>query len=144
MYIAKNFAKWTQRVARAITRHEDDPDAEEARRRSGQSYGKHGLSNDEEWMREDRSKSRRNYNQTVELGQQLQASKGKGKSGAAEHTGGTGSSSEAKTSKLYRKHGRSCQAMSGGGWKSYGRAISKHGCAIRNASVTECKRKTLS
>ena len=57
---------------------------------------KHGLSNEEEWMREDRSKSRRNFYQTVKLGQQLQASRGKGKSCAAEHTGGTGSSSEDK------------------------------------------------
>jgi len=36
-HVAKNFAKWTQRVARAITRHKSGPDAEEARRRSGQS-----------------------------------------------------------------------------------------------------------
>ena len=40
-------------------------------------------------MRRERLTARRNYYWTLELGQQLQASKGKGKSCATEHTGGT-------------------------------------------------------
>ena len=34
-HVAKNFAQWTQKVARAIQRHKRDPDTEEASRRSG-------------------------------------------------------------------------------------------------------------
>ena len=90
-HVATNFAKWTLRVARAIKRHGDEPETEEARRNSGQSHGKHGLTNEEERTRDEKVNARRNYFWAVELEQQLQASKGKGKSGATEHTGGTGS-----------------------------------------------------
>jgi hypothetical protein len=77
-HVARHFAKWTHRVARAITRHKRSTDAEEARRRSGQSYGKHGLSIEEERARDERGKARRNYYRARELDQQLRASKGKG------------------------------------------------------------------
>ena len=42
-HVAKHFASWTRRLARAVTRHKQDPKTEEARRRSGNSYGMHGL-----------------------------------------------------------------------------------------------------
>ena len=34
-HVAKNLAKWTQKIARAIKRHRHDSDTEQARRRSG-------------------------------------------------------------------------------------------------------------
>ena len=74
-HVAKNFAKWTQRVARAVTRHKNDADTEEARRRSGSSYGKHGLSAEEIHSRWERQRARRNYYWTMELNRQLEASK---------------------------------------------------------------------
>ena len=95
VHIAQNFAKWIQRVARAVTRHKKDIDTEEARRKSG-SYGKHGLTDEEARVRQERLKARQNYYWALGLDSQLRASKGKGKSGAAEHTGGTGSSREDK------------------------------------------------
>jgi hypothetical protein len=76
-HVAKNFAKWTQRVARAITRHKSAPDTVEARRKSGQSYGKHGLSNEEERTRDERDKARRDYYSTLDLQKQLKDSKRK-------------------------------------------------------------------
>ena len=60
-HVAKNFAKWTQRVARAVTQHKNDADTEEAHRRSGSSYGKHGLSAEEEHTRWERQCARRNF-----------------------------------------------------------------------------------
>ena len=51
--VAKNFATWSQRVARAVTLHKNDADTQEARRRSGSSSGKHGLSAEEEKNRKD-------------------------------------------------------------------------------------------
>ena len=74
-HVAKNFAKWTQRVARAVTRHKNDADTQEARRRSGSSYGKHGLSAEEEHSRWERQRARRNYYWTMELNRQLEASR---------------------------------------------------------------------
>ena len=76
-HVAKNFAKWTQRVAGAITRHKSATDTIEARRKSGQSYGKHGLSNEEERTRDERDKARRDYYSTLDLQKQLKDSKRK-------------------------------------------------------------------
>jgi len=88
-YVAKNFALWIQNLARAITRHKNHPCTQEARRRSGSAYGKHGLSQEEVQRRWERERARRNYYWTMEIAGQLAASKGKGKRGAAEHTYGT-------------------------------------------------------
>ena len=61
-HVAKNFALWTQKVARSITQHKKDPDTEEARRKSGNSsHGKHGLTADEEQIRRERRYHRENY-----------------------------------------------------------------------------------
>ena len=42
-HVAKHFASWTRRVARAVSRHKQDEATQEARRRSGNAFGKHGL-----------------------------------------------------------------------------------------------------
>ena len=42
-HVAINFASWTRRLARAVTRHKKNPDTEEARTRSGSAFGEHGL-----------------------------------------------------------------------------------------------------
>ena len=79
-HIAKNFALWTQEVARSITEHKKDPCIEEARRKSGNSsHGKHGLTETEEELRRDRDYHRRNFYWAMDLNRQLEASKGKGK-----------------------------------------------------------------
>ena len=70
---------WTQRVARALTLHMNDADTKEARRRSGSSHGKHGLSPEEEQNRRERQYRRDNYYWAVELNRQFEASGGKGK-----------------------------------------------------------------
>ena len=92
-HVAKNFAKWTQRLARAVTRHKNEAETVEARRRSGSSFGKHGLTAEEERNRKERQDARVNYGWTVGLNRQIQAikgkGKGKGKSGAGEHAHGT-------------------------------------------------------
>ena len=95
-HVGKNFAKWTQKVARAVTRHKNDADPQEARRRSGPSYGKHGLSAEEEQRREERQHARANYYWTLELNRHLQASRGKEQSGAAVHTDVTGAGRKAQ------------------------------------------------
>ena len=42
-HVAKHFASWTRRFARAVAQHKLNPKTQESRRRSGNSYGKHGL-----------------------------------------------------------------------------------------------------
>ena len=86
-HVAENFAKWTQRVVRAIERHKREPDTEEARRKSGLQKGKHGLNNEEELARDERNKARRDYYWTLDLEKQLNAFKGKG-GGASKGKGG--------------------------------------------------------
>ena len=66
-HVAQNFAKWAQRVGRAIVRHKDDPDTQEARRKSGHAFGKHGLTVDEEQQRQQKHEARANYYWTREL-----------------------------------------------------------------------------
>ena len=93
-HVAKNFSSWTGRLARAVHRHKHDEATEEARRRSGNRYRKHGMTEEEEQHRKDRAEARRNHRITAELAKQLRASKGKGqgkgkskgKRGASEHT----------------------------------------------------------
>ena len=74
-HVAKNFAKWTQRLARAVTRHKNEAETVEERNRK------------------ERQDARVNYGWTVGLNRQIQAikgkGKGKGKSGAGEHAHGT-------------------------------------------------------
>ena len=78
-HIAKHFASWTRRLARAVTRHKQDPETVEARVRSGAAPGKHGLTPEQQADRAARRKARSDYYQTVDLLNQLKASKGKGK-----------------------------------------------------------------
>ena len=93
-HVARNFASWTRRLARAVNRHKHDEATLEARVRSGNTYGKHGLTPAQEQDRKDRDEARRNYYLTQELDKRLQASKGKGQRkgkgktqrGASEHT----------------------------------------------------------
>ena len=77
-HVARNFASWTRRLARAVNRHKHDEATLEARVRSGNTYGKHGLTPAQEQDRKDRDEARRNYYLTQELDMRLQASKGKG------------------------------------------------------------------
>jgi len=76
VHIAQKFAKWIQRVARAVTRHKKDIDTEEARRTSG-SYGKHGLTDEELRMRQERLKARQNFHWALGLDRQLSRERGK-------------------------------------------------------------------
>ena len=78
-HVAKHFASWTRRLARAVTRHKSDPATEEARVRSGSAPGKHGLTPEQEAIRAARRTARPDYYQTVDLWNQLKASKGQGK-----------------------------------------------------------------
>ena len=87
-HVAKHFASWTRRLARAVTRHKKDPATEEARVRSGSAPGKHGLTPEQQADRAARRKARSDYYQTVDLLNQLKASKGKGK-GKGERSLGT-------------------------------------------------------
>ena len=73
-HVAKHFSSWTRRLARAVTRHKTDPATQEARIRS-----QHGLTPQQERNRAARAKARADYYQTVDLNNQLKASKGKGK-----------------------------------------------------------------
>ena len=78
-HVAKHFASWTRRLARAVTRHKEDPATVEARTRSGSAPGKHGLTPEQVANRTARKEARRNYYQTVDLVSELKASKGQGK-----------------------------------------------------------------
>ena len=78
-HVAKNFASWTRRLARAVTRHKRDPATVEARIRSGQAFRSHGLTQQQVQERAERATARRNYYLTVDLNNQLKASKGQGK-----------------------------------------------------------------
>ena len=81
-HVATNFASWVRRVARAIRKHKEDPDTVEARTRSGSAWGEHGLSRDEDHLREVRREARRNYFWALKLDRRLRASKGMGKGDA--------------------------------------------------------------
>ena len=78
-HVAMNFASWTRRLARAVHRHKHDEATVEARVRSGTTYGKHGLTQEQEQDRKNRAEARRNYWMTKDLEMQLLASKGKGR-----------------------------------------------------------------
>ena len=77
-HVAKNFTKWTHKLARAVTLHKNDADTQEARRRSGSSFGKHGLSAEEEKNRKERHDARTNYYWAMDLNRQLLAYEGEG------------------------------------------------------------------
>ena len=79
-HMAQHFCRWTSRLARAVTRHKEDPATKEARIRSGKAWGRHGLTPQQVRDRADRAKARANYYQTVHLNNQLRASLGRGKS----------------------------------------------------------------
>ncbi len=78
-HVAKHFASWIRRLARAVTRHKEDPAAEEASLRSGSAPGRHGLTPQQVSDRAARATARANYYLTVDLYNQLKASKGQGK-----------------------------------------------------------------
>ena len=46
-HIALNFGQWAQRIIKPQQLYREDPDTEEARRRSGDNTGKHGLNEEE-------------------------------------------------------------------------------------------------
>ena len=93
-HVAKHFASWTRRVAAAVSRHKQHEATQEARRRSGNAFGKHGLTQEELDNRRERQNAHRDYYWTQELVKQLELSngktRGKGKQnnnrGAPEHT----------------------------------------------------------
>ena len=76
-HIALNFAQWAQRIIRARTLHQENADYKEARRRSGDNTGKHGLTEEETRNREARKTARIDYYWTQALNNQVLASKGK-------------------------------------------------------------------
>ena len=78
-HVAKHFASWTRRLARAVTRHKNNPATVEARIRSGNAPGMHGLTEQQLADREARRKARSTYYQAVDLYNQLKASKGRGR-----------------------------------------------------------------
>ena len=51
-HIALNFGQWAQRIIRAQKLHQENADTIEARRRSGDNTGKHGLTREEEKNRQ--------------------------------------------------------------------------------------------
>ena len=78
-HVATNFASWTRRLARAVTRHQRHPATVEARIRSGRAFRSHGLTQQQWDDRAERAKARKNYYWTVDLHNKLKASKGRGK-----------------------------------------------------------------
>ena len=84
-HVATHFGKWAQRLARAIHRHKNDPETQDARRRSGKGPGKHGLTEEEARLRQEKNDARSDYYWSVHLNKQLQASKGKGGGKGKEH-----------------------------------------------------------
>ena len=97
--MATHFARWTRQLARSVAYHKRHPASEEATRRSGHSFGQHGLT-DQEWQdREEKRKATRDYYWGIELDaedqaargwrdyQPASASKGKGKSKMRSHKG---------------------------------------------------------
>ena len=78
-HVATHFASWTRQLARATNRHKSNPQTVAARFRSGSSFGRHGLTPQEEVDRSARWYARSNYYTTVQLLNRLQASKGESK-----------------------------------------------------------------
>jgi hypothetical protein len=78
-HIALNFGQWAQRIARARKLHQQNPDTQDARRRSGDNTGKHGLTPEEMRNREARKQARTDYYWAQDLHSQVLAFKGKGK-----------------------------------------------------------------
>ena len=78
-HVARHFASWICCLARAVTLHKEDPSTVQARIRSGNAFGKHGLTPQELQNRCDRCTAQRNYYWAKGLNNQVQASKGKGK-----------------------------------------------------------------
>ena len=78
-HVAKHFASWTRRLARAVTRHKRDPATMEARIRSGNAFGRHGLTPQQVQDRDERRMARKNYYWTMDLYNKLKESKGKGR-----------------------------------------------------------------
>ena len=76
-HVAKHFASWIRRLARADTRHKKHPKTEEARIRSGNSYGMPGLTEQELQDRTAREKAKYDFHWAAKLNKSLQASKGK-------------------------------------------------------------------
>ena len=60
-HVAKHFGQWTQKVAKAVMRHKNNEKTQEAIRNSGSSFGKHGLTAEEERNRQERKNARANF-----------------------------------------------------------------------------------
>ena len=76
-HVAKNFASWIRRLARAVTRHKQHEATQEAQRRSGNVFRQHGLTQEELNNRKNRDEARRNYYWTLKLVKQLELYTGK-------------------------------------------------------------------
>ena len=68
-----------QRIIRARKLHQENAETKEARRRSGDDTGKHGLIQEEMRNRDARKKARIDYYWTKDLDSQVRAFNGKGK-----------------------------------------------------------------
>ena len=85
-HVKTHFTKWIGRLARAFHQHKHAPKTAAARARSGQEWFHSGLSPEEEALREERKRRRKDIDWTLHLQDELQQAKGKpkgkGKSGA--------------------------------------------------------------
>ena len=77
--VATRVASWTRRLARAVTRHKNDERTVEARTRSGDAPGRHGLTPQQVRGRAARKDARVNYYLTLDLHNQYMTAKGRGK-----------------------------------------------------------------
>ena len=77
-HVGRRFVAWVRDVVAAIESHRQSTPYKEPKRRSGASYGQHGLTPQEVRDRADRHAAVRNYHWTLQLQAQFYASKGKG------------------------------------------------------------------
>ena len=76
--MARLFVAWVRDVVAAIESHRQSIPYKDAKRRSGASYGQHGLTPQEERDRKDFKEAEKNLHWALGLQAQLYASKGKG------------------------------------------------------------------
>ena len=76
-HVVKFFASWVRRVARGVRNHQNDEKTITAKRQSGNTWGQHGLTPEEETLRECRSRARENYYWAVRMDRRLDTPKRK-------------------------------------------------------------------
>ena len=90
-HVARRFCAWLQAVLEAIRKHKNYAETIEARRRSGDTWGQHGLTAQEVADRRERDMARRDLHLTLQLQKQLQAGKtGSGRKGQKGRRGNGG------------------------------------------------------